>query len=128
MIMKMKILIFVCALISAPVSLSAQSIYEPVENLSIDSYYQEWLADYEETGRKINDISETYQKEVDKRGYPKKKTVKAKIELVDHYVQLLQTQLTDTRLNQNLDTQKVQDKITLWQGQLTDLQALLKKI
>ncbi|MBQ7421283.1 MAG: hypothetical protein IJV27_03980 [Prevotella sp.] len=126
--MKMKILIFVCALISAPVSLSAQSIYEPVENLSIDSYYQEWLADYEETGRKINDISETYQKEVDKRGYPKKKTVKAKIELVDHYVQLLQTQLTDTRLNQNLDTQKVQDKITLWQGQLTDLQALLKKI
>ena len=65
-------LLCVLALSGAPAVADAQEM-EPVENLKVDAYYQEWLADYEETGTKINEISETYQKEVDRRGYPKKK-------------------------------------------------------
>ena len=83
---------------------------------------------YEETGTKINEISETYQKEVDRRGYPKKKTVRAKMEAVKHYIELLEQQLIDPRLNQNIDTLKINKKIELWKQQYEGLGYLLKKI
>lgn len=134
-----KLTIIAAALLMPAVACTAQSSYENIsdtaqvatsntENLSIDSYYQQWLSQYEYVGQKINDISEQYQKEVDKRGYPKKKTVQQKITLVEQYIKLLQEELSDSRLNQNLDTKKVQDKITLWQDQLAALNNLLTKI
>ena len=134
-----KLTIITAALLMPAVACTAQSSYENIsdtaqvatsntENLSIDSYYQQWLSQYEDVGQKINDISEQYQKEVDKRGYPKKKTVQQKITLVEQYIKLLQEELSDSRLNQNLDTKKVQDKITLWQDQLAALNNLLTKI
>lgn len=134
-----KLTIIAAALLMPAVACTAQSSYENIsdtaqvatsntENLSIDSYYQQWLSQYEDVGQKINDISEQYQKEVDKRGYPKKKTVQQKITLVEQYIKLLQEELNDSRLNQNLDTKKVQDKITLWQDQLAALNNLLTKI
>ena len=134
-----KLTIIAAALLMSAVACTAQSSYENIsdtaqvatsntENLSIDSYYQQWLSQYEDVGQKINDISEQYQKEVDKRGYPKKKTVQQKITLVEQYIKLLQEELSDSRLNQNLDTKKVQDKITLWQDQLAALNNLLTKI
>lgn len=134
-----KLTIIAAALLMPAVACTAQSSYGNIsdtaqvatsntENLSIDSYYQQWLSQYEDVGQKINDISEQYQKEVDKRGYPKKKTVQQKITLVEQYIKLLQEELSDSRLNQNLDTKKVQDKITLWQDQLAALNNLLTKI
>lgn len=134
-----KLTIIAAALLMPAMACTAQSSYENIsdtaqvatsntENLSIDSYYQQWLSQYEDVGQKINDISEQYQKEVDKRGYPKKKTVQQKITLVEQYIKLLQEELSDSRLNQNLDTKKVQDKITLWQDQLAALNNLLTKI
>lgn len=134
-----KLTLIAAALLMPAVACTAQSSYENIsdtaqvatsntENLSIDSYYQQWLSQYEDVGQKINDISEQYQKEVDKRGYPKKKTVQQKITLVEQYIKLLQEELSDSRLNQNLDTKKVQDKITLWQDQLAALNNLLTKI
>ena len=134
-----KLTIIAAALLMPAVACTAQSSYENIsdtaqvatsntENLSIDSYYQQWLSQYEDVGQKINDISEQYQKEVDKRGYPKKKTVQQKITLVEQYIKMLQEELSDSRLNQNLDTKKVQDKITLWQDQLAALNNLLTKI
>ncbi len=112
---------------------NAQSTYEnisanTVENKQVDSYYQQWLSQYEQVGSEINEISEQYDKEVAKRGYPKKKTVQAKIELVKQYITLLETQLTDSRLNDNLDTGKVKNKIAAWKKQQSDLENLLKKI
>ena len=137
--MMKKLTMIAAALLMPAVACTAQSSYENIsdtaqvatsntENLSIDSYYQQWLSQYEDVGQKINDISEQYQKEVDKRGYPKKKTVQQKITLVEQYIKLLQEELSDSRLNQNLDTKKVQDKITLWQDQLAALNNLLTKI
>ena len=68
------------------------------------------------------------QREVDKRGYPKKKTVKAKMELVSLYIDLLIQERDSPELNQNLDVDKVNSKIGMWQNQFDDLAALLKKI
>lgn len=65
---------------------------------------------------------------MDKRGYPKKKTVQRKIELVSQYIDLLKQQRDTPDLNQNLDTEKVNSKISMWQSQLDGLTALLKKI
>lgn len=93
-----------------------------------NAYYQEWYAKYQEVGNQINTVSEKYQAEVEKRGYPKKKTVKAKMALVQQYIELLTEQLNDPRLSYNLDTKKVQDKIDMWNQQLSDLDKLLKKI
>lgn len=125
------------ALIAFPMMGMAQSGYEEVndstpkaklENMKVNAAYQQWLGQYEEVGRKINDISEQYQREVDKRGYPKKKTVQRKIELVSQYIDLLKQQRDTPDLNQNLDTEKVNSKISMWQSQLDGLTALLKKI
>ena len=86
------------------------------------------MSQYEECGRQINAISEQYQREVEKRGYPKKKTVKAKMALVNQYISLLQQQRDSPELNQGVALDKVNSKITMWQEQLEGLAALLKKI
>ena len=129
--------LLVMALIALPTMVMAQSTYEPVgssdnktplENKTVNPVYQQWLSQYVEVGRKINDISAQYQREIDKRGYPKKKTVQAKMELVSQYIYLLKQERDTPDLNQNLDVQKVNDKINLWQSQLDVLANLLKKI
>ena len=134
--MRVKRLLFV-ALIAFPMMSMAQCRYEEVndstpkaklENMKVNAAYQQWLGQYEEVGRKINDISEQYQREVDKRGYPKKKTVQRKIELVSQYIDLLKQQRDTPDLNQNIDTEKVNSKISMWKSQLDGLTALLKKI
>lgn len=129
--------LLVMALIALPTMVMAQSTYEPVgssdnktplENKTVNPVYQQWLSQYVEVRRKINDISAQYQREIDKRGYPKKKTVQAKMELVSQYIYLLKQERDTPELNQNLDVQKVNDKISLWQSQLDGLANLLKKI
>ena len=129
--------LLVIALKAFPMMGIAQSSYEQksdsanttqFENKQNSAAYQQQLSQYEECGRQINTISEQYQREVEKRGYPKKKTVKAKIALVNQYISLLQQQRDSPELNQGVDLDKVNSKITMWQEQLTGLTALLKKI
>lgn len=131
--MKEMRIIAVAIVIALAGTAKAQSTYEvvnadTVENMQVDNYYQQWLSQYEQVGSQINAISEQYDKEVAKRGYPKKKTVQTKIELVKQYITLLETQLTDSRLNDNLDKGKVRNKIAAWKKQQSDLENLLKKI
>ncbi len=99
-----------------------------VENKKVSEAFQQWLSQYEECGRKINEVSEQYQREVEKRGYPKKKTVQAKMALVNQYISLLKQERDSPDLNQDLDVEKVNGKINMWQSQLEGLAALLKKI
>ena len=129
--------LLVIALMAFPMMGMAQSSYEQksdsakttqFENKQNSAAYQQWLSQYEECGRQINTISEQYQREVEKRGYPKKKTVKAKIALVNQYIGLLQQQRDSPELNQGVDLEKVNRKIAMWQEQLAGLTALLKKI
>ena len=129
--------LLVIALLALPMMGMAQSSYEQIavsanttqfENKQNSVAYQQWLSQYEECGQRINDISEQYQREVDKRGYPKKKTVKAKMALVNQYISLLQQQRDSPELNQGVDIDKVNSKIAMWQEQLQGLAALLKKI
>ena len=129
--------LLVIALMAFPMMGMAQSSYEQksdsanttqFENKQNSVAYQQWSSQYEECGRQINTISEQYQREVEKRGYPKKKTVKAKIALVNQYIGLLQQQRDSPELNQGVDLDKVNSKITMWQEQLAGLTALLKKI
>jgi len=135
-IMRVKKLLFI-ALLALPMMSMAQSSYVQIgesanttqfENKQNSAAYQQWLSQYEECGQQINAISEQYQKEVDKRGYPKKKTVKAKIALINQYISLLQQQRDSPELNQGVDLDKVNSKISMWQEQLQGLTALLKKI
>ena len=135
-IMRLKKLLFI-ALLALPMMSMAQSSYVQIgesanttqfENKQNSAAYQQWLSQYEECGQQINAISEQYQKEVDKRGYPKKKTVKAKIALINQYISLLQQQRDSPELNQGVDLDKVNSKISMWQEQLQGLTALLKKI
>ena len=86
--------IIILALLAMPMMAMAQK-YEPiqetkVENMKVSAVYQAWLSKYEEVGRNINQVSDQYQKEMEKRGYPKKKTVQRKMGLVSQYIQLLQ--------------------------------------
>ncbi len=129
--------LLVIALMALPMMSMAQSSYEQIgesanttqfENKQNSAAYQQWLSQYEECGQRINDISEQYQREVDKRGYPKKKTFKAKMALVNQYISLLQQQRDSPELNQGVDIDKVNSKIAMWQEQLQGLAALLKKI
>ena len=129
--------LLIIALIALPMMSMAQSSYEQIgesanttqfENKQNSAAYQQWLSQYEECGQRINAISEQYQKEVDKRGYPKKKTIKAKIVLVNQYISLLQQQRDTPELNQGVDLDKVNSKISMWQEQLQGLTALLKKV
>ena len=129
------------ALAMLPVAAFAQSIYEPIggtgsqaeqkAGISVDellaagketaeekAYRENFVADLQATARKIDQ----WARETAKRGYPKKKTAREKAKLVEHYVFLLNTQLSDSRLNRFVDKQKVQEKITYWQNYLTKLQ------
>ena len=78
--------------------------------------------------RKTQTAKRNYQKEMEKRGYPKKKTVQRKMGLVSQYIQLLQQERDTPELNVNLDVNKVNRKIAAWQEQLQGLGELLKKI
>ena len=127
----------VMALMACPLMGMAQSTYEQigdpagttqVENKKVSEAFQQWLSQYEECGRKINEVSEQYQREVEKRGYPKKKTVQAKMALVNQYISLLKQERDSPDLNLDLDVEKVNSKINMWQSQLEGLAALLKKI
>jgi len=129
--------LWVIAFLPLPMMGMAQSSYKQIgesanttqfENKQNSAAYQQWLSQYEECGQRINAISEQYQKEVDKRGYPKKKTIKAKIALVNQYISLLQQQRDLPELNQGVDLDKVNSKISMWQEQLQGLIALLKKV
>lgn len=129
--------LWVIAFLPLPMMGMAQSSYKQIgesanttqfENKQNSAAYQQWLSQYEECGQRINAISEQYQKEVDKRGYPKKKTIKAKIALVNQYISLLQQQRDSSELNQGVDLDKVNSKISMWQEQLQGLTALLKKV
>ncbi len=122
----------ILALLAMPMMAMAQK-YEPiqdatVENMKVSAVYQVWLSKYEEVGRNINQVSDQYQKEMEKRGYPKKKTVQRKMSLVSQYIQLLQQERDTPELNVNLDVNKVNRKIAAWQEQLQGLGELLKKI
>ena len=133
------------ALAMLPVAAFAQSTYEPIggigsqaeqkAGISVDELLaagketaeekacrENFVADLQATARKINANSDQWARETAKRGYPKKKTAREKAKLVEHYVFLLNTQLSDSRLNRFVDKQKVQEKITYWQNYLTKLQ------
>ena len=75
-------------------------------------------------------ITTTYKKEYKKfsNQEAKKKTIKAKIALVNQYISLLQQQRDSSELNQGVDLDKVNSKISMWQEQLQGLTALLKKV
>ena len=129
--------LLVIALMTLPMMSMAQSSYKQIgesanttqfENKQNSAAYQQWLSQYEECGQRINEISEQYQREVDKRGYPKKKTVQAKMALVNQYISLLKQERDSPELSQDLDVEKVNSKIGMWQNQLEGLSALLKKI
>ena len=89
------------------------------------AYRDKFVADLQATGQKINENAEVWEQETAKRGYPKKKTVQETANLVDHYIFLLSTQLSDSRLNRFIDKQKVQDKITYWQNYRQALNKLM---
>lgn len=88
-------------------------------------YCENFKQDLQNTAEKINENSEVWASETAKRGYPKKKTVKEKASLVDHYIFLLSTQLSDSRLNRFIDKDKVQEKLTFWQNYRESLEKLL---
>ena len=124
--------IIILAPLAMPMMAIAQK-YEPIqdtkdENMKVRAVYQVLLSKYEEVGRNINQVSDQYQKEMEKRGYPKKKTVQRKMSLVSQYIQLLQQERDTPELNVNLDVNKVNRKIAAWQEQLQGLGELLKKI
>ncbi len=135
--MKSKYLVLVACL-SLSMMTAAQSTIERIEtmpvnvsnlkNLTVSPMYQEWLARYQQVGDAINAVSDQYQLEVNKYGYPKKKTIQKKIELVTQYITLLKQQRDSDELNQNLDVKKVENKIIMWEEQLNGLNYLLKKI
>ncbi|WP_077195889.1 hypothetical protein [Prevotella ihumii] len=135
--MKSKYLVLVACL-SLSMMAAAQSTIERIEatpvnvsnlkNLTVSPMYQEWLARYQQVGDAINAVSDQYQLEVNKYGYPKKKTIQKKIELVTQYITLLKQQRDSDELNQNLDVKKVENKIIMWEEQLNGLNYLLKKI
>lgn len=89
------------------------------------AYLQDFMADLQNTADKINKNADQWAEETAKRGYPKKKTVKEKAELVDHYIFLLSTQLSDSTLNRFLDKEKVQQKLLFWQNYRESLERLL---
>lgn len=135
--MKSRYLVLVACL-SLSMMAAAQSTIERIEatpvnvsnlkNLTVSPMYQEWLARYQQVGDAINAVSDQYQLEINKYGYPKKKTIQKKIELVTQYITLLKQQRDSDELNQNLDVKKVENKIIMWEEQLNGLNYLLKKI
>lgn len=141
-----KMLLTVALAATLPLATSAQSTYENIETENTlrqdtvcvaeleamnkmtaedKAYRESFLKDLENTGNKINENAAQWAQEKAKRGYPKKKTVKAKAALVDHYIDLLNTQLNDKRLNRFIDRKKVQDKIDYWRNYRQNLNKLM---
>lgn len=141
-----KILLTVALAATLPLATSAQSTYENIETENTlrqdtvcvaeleamnkmtaedKAYRESFLKDLENTGNKINENAAQWAQEKAKRGYPKKKTVKAKAALVDHYIDLLNIQLNDKRLNRFIDRKKVQDKIDYWRNYRQNLNKLM---
>ncbi len=141
-----KMLLTVVLAATLPLATSAQSTYENIETENTlrqdtvcvaeleamnkmtaedKAYRESFLKDLENTGNKINENAAQWAQEKAKRGYPKKKTVKAKAALVDHYIDLLNIQLNDKRLNRFIDRKKVQDKIDYWRNYRQNLNKLM---
>lgn len=141
-----KVLVIALAAMVLPLTAAAQSSYEEIndtakmqqhvvsindllaatqETAADKAYRESFTKDLTATAQKINENATQWAAETAKRGYPKKKTVKAKAELVDHYVFLLGTQLSDSRLNRFIDKAKVQDKITYWKNYREQLNKLM---
>ena len=100
-----------------------------VNNLKLNSDYLNWQKQYEEVGSEINDVAAQIDQETAKRGYPKKKTVKQKIALVEKYIQLLQYEHDNPSVfPMDLDMGKIERKISEWQTHLYGLNRLVKKI
>ena len=98
-------------------------------NLKLNDEYLKWQSKYEEVGTEINDVAAQIDQETAKRGYPKKKTVKQKIALVEQYIQLLEYERDNPSiLPMDLDKGKIERKIAQWQEHLDGLNKLVKKI
>lgn len=98
-------------------------------NLKLNDEYLKWQSKYEEVGTEINDVAAQIDQETAKRGYPKKKTVKQKIALVEQYIQLLEYERDNPSIfPMDLDKGKIERKIAQWQEHLDDLNKLVKKI
>lgn len=98
-------------------------------NLKLNDEYLKWQSKYEEVGTEINDVAAQIDQETAKRGYPKKKTVKQKIALVEQYIQLLEYERDNPSIfPMDLDKGKIERKIAQWQEHLYGLNKLVKKI
>ena len=98
-------------------------------NLKLNDEYLKWQSKYEEVGTEINDVAAQIDQETAKRGYPKKKTVKQKIALVEQYIQLLEYERDNQSIfPMDLDKGKIERKIAQWQEHLDGLNKLVKKI
>lgn len=98
-------------------------------NLKLNDEYLKWQSKYEEVGTEINDVAAQIDQETAKRGYPKKKTVKQKIALVEQYIQLLEYERDNPSIfPMDLDKEKIERKIAQWQEHLDGLNKLVKKI
>lgn len=141
-----KLLFTLCAAALMPIAASAQSSYEVIDStstsaqttqnsISLDeltsltpedkAYVDSFNVKLQKAGDEINTVSAQWDAEKAKRGYPKKKTVKAKAAAVDAYVELLRQQLSDTRLNRFIDKDKVQSKIDYWEDYRVKLNKLM---
>lgn len=98
-------------------------------NLKLNDEYLKWQSKYEEVGTEINDVAAQIDQETAKRGYPKKKTVKQKIALVEQYILLLEYERDNPSIfPMDLDKGKIERKIAQWQEHLDGLNKLVKKI
>ena len=98
-------------------------------NLKLNDEYLKWQSKYEEVFTEINDVAAQIDQETAKRGYPKKKTVKQKIALVEQYIQLLEYERDNPSIfPMDLDKGKIERKIAQWQEHLDGLNKLVKKI
>ncbi len=141
--MKKKIFVLSCIMcLSVAGFAQSTSTYSPISsndsdvvavtndnNLKLNSDYLNWQKQYEEVGSEINDVAAQIDQETAKRGYPKKKTVKQKIALVEKYIQLLQYEHDNPSVfPMDLDMGKIERKISEWQTHLDGLNRLVKKI
>jgi uncharacterized protein YdbL (DUF1318 family) len=142
-IMKRKILALTFAMaIVVGANAQSTSTYTPItqndsdvaavtneNNLKLNDEYLKWQSKYEEVGTEINDVAAQIDQETAKRGYPKKKTVKQKIALVEQYIQLLEYERDNPSIfPMDLDKGKIERKIAQWQEHLDGLNKLVKKI
>lgn len=138
---KLKTLLLALSFASVSAVASAQvSTYEPIandsdvtavtnNNLRLNSEYLKWQSEYEQVGNEINEVADQIDQETAKRGYPKKKTVKQKIALVEQYIKLLEYERDNPSVfPMDLDKGKISRKIAQWQEHLDGLNRLVKKI